>query len=495
MNENDVLRLSQLYGLTYFTDIAQIEYPVASKEERLKHVGDITGIALLTNNTILLADQAKDSLRLCVSLSKKIPNSVIALTTQSILDNLLMMSSNEGELTPSVQNVEIEERSKTQLFLDSLIKRAVDTGASDIHFVTDEVNGAVSLKFRKLGKLVPVTLPMNLTPTLVHSMGGLIVSHESHRSGGSSQEEFNEKNPNAASCMINSESGIVSIRYNHQPIASPKGLDIAMRIHSLQAKSTPTFASLGYSSYEQLLQEKAFSFSHGLVIYTGPTGSGKSTALAAGISLLSTDLKKISYEDPIETNLLGVEQVQVNSKNPKTTFAAYSRVVLRQDPDVVIYGEIRDAEVMKEAKSQANTGHLVLSTLHANGAIETLTRMHELGVSYNDLATRGLIRALIAQRLVPKVCPACSVSLGDIVSTKLVKPEHLRLHAYFEEHHPSSLNTIKVKGDGKKLICRMPMAMIVFAMKISIKIRKSVRVIILRSWLLLERYHHNGVFI
>jgi general secretion pathway protein E len=146
---------------------------------------------------------------------------------------------------------------------------------------------------------------------------------------------------------------------------------------------------------------------HGIVLVTGPTGSGKTTTLYAGLEMIRTGREKIlTVEDPVEYQLSGVPQVPVNEK-VGVTFASALRALLRQDPDIIMLGEIRDAETAQIATQAALTGHLVLSTLHTNDAPTALTRLLDLQVAAYLVAST--VDAVLAQRLVRLICPQCKV--------------------------------------------------------------------------------------
>ncbi|MBC6428926.1 MAG: type IV-A pilus assembly ATPase PilB [Cellvibrionales bacterium] len=163
--------------------------------------------------------------------------------------------------------------------------------------------------------------------------------------------------------------------------------------------------ALGYEPAQQKLYLDALQRPQGMVLVTGPTGSGKTVSLYTGLSILNTEERNISTaEDPVEINLEGINQVHINPK-AGLTFAAALRSFLRQDPDVVMVGEIRDLETAEIAIKAAQTGHLVLSTLHTNSAPETLTRLLNMGVPAFNVASS--VSLIIAQRLARRLCPAC----------------------------------------------------------------------------------------
>jgi general secretion pathway protein E len=162
---------------------------------------------------------------------------------------------------------------------------------------------------------------------------------------------------------------------------------------------------LGLDGHKLDLVDTLIHQSHGIVLVTGPTGSGKTTTLYAGLSRINTtDKNIITIEDPIEYQLHGVGQIQVNPKI-ELTFASGLRSILRQDPDVIMVGEIRDAETAKIAIQAALTGHLVFSTLHTNDSCGAITRLIDMGIE--PFLVASSVIAVMAQRLIRRVCPSC----------------------------------------------------------------------------------------
>jgi type II secretory ATPase GspE/PulE/Tfp pilus assembly ATPase PilB-like protein len=160
---------------------------------------------------------------------------------------------------------------------------------------------------------------------------------------------------------------------------------------------------------------------HGMILVVGPTGSGKTTTLSSAISSIKSGRTNIiTIEDPIEYQLPGVNQTQVNEK-AKLSFAGALRAILRQDPDVILLGEIRDQETGQVATEAAQTGHLVLASLHANSALEAMTRMLQLGIEGYMLGPA--LRGVLSQRLVRRICTSCRVAY---------KPPRELLKRYFE---------------------------------------------------------------
>jgi len=162
---------------------------------------------------------------------------------------------------------------------------------------------------------------------------------------------------------------------------------------------------LGYEAVQKQAYMDALSKPYGMILVTGPTGSGKTVSLYTGINILNTDDRNIATaEDPVEINLEGINQVNVNIK-VGLTFATALRAFLRQDPDVIMVGEIRDLETAEIAIKAAQTGHMVLSTLHTNDAPQTLARLVQMGVPPFNIA--NAVNLIIAQRLARRLCNAC----------------------------------------------------------------------------------------
>ena len=194
---------------------------------------------------------------------------------------------------------------------------------------------------------------------------------------------------------------------------------------------------LGYEDEQRLLFEKYLAKPYGMILVTGPTGSGKTVSLYTGLGILNTEDRNISTaEDPAEINLPGVNQVNVNPK-VGLTFASALRAFLRQDPDVIMVGEIRDLETADIAIKAAQTGHLVLSTLHTNDAPKTLTRMVDMGVKPYAIATS--VSLIIAQRLARCLCNNCK-------EVKDIPREALEKEGFTAEEIESDLTIFGPKG-------------------------------------------------
>ena len=196
------------------------------------------------------------------------------------------------------------------------------------------------------------------------------------------------------------------------------GESIVMRILD-KSKTLITLEDMGMNDESYKKFKEGITTPYGIVLVTGPTGSGKTTTLYASLNAIkSVKDKIITVEDPVEYQMGGIQQVQVNN-NAGLTFASALRSILRQDPDKIMIGEIRDTETLRIAIQAAMTGHLVLSTLHTNDAISAIFRMVDMGIE--SYLVSGSLVAIQAQRLVRKICPNCKerVTIGGTILSEI----------------------------------------------------------------------------
>lgn len=274
--------------------------------------------------------------------------------------------------------------------LKTLFEDAVQAEASDIHIEPEERK--LRIRQRVDGVLQEQVLDEpRIAPALVlrlKIMSGLDISEKRVPQDGRFNIRVNDHN--------------VDVRISTMPIAF--GEAVVMRLLD-QSKGVYELPQLGMPADIQKRFEKLIHMPHGLVLVTGPTGSGKSTTLYAGLKELNAASKKIiTAEDPVEYRLHRVNQVQVNNK-VGLTFATILRSALRQDPDIILIGEMRDQETAEIGLRAAMTGHLVLSTLHTNDAISTALRLMDMGAE--PYLVSSSLRGVLAQRLVRKICEHC----------------------------------------------------------------------------------------
>ena len=278
-------------------------------------------------------------------------------------------------------------------FVNKMLLDAIKAGSSDIHFEPYEKRYRV--RYRTDGVLHEISSPpVNLAGKIAARLKVM------------SQMDISERRlpQDGRIKMKLSKTKAIDFRVNTLPTLW--GEKIVLRI--LDPSSAKLgIDMLGYEPDQKALYMEALARPQGMILVTGPTGSGKTVSLYTGLNILNTEDTNISTaEDPVEINLEGINQVNVNAR-VGLDFAAALRSFLRQDPDVVMVGEIRDLETASIAIKAAQTGHLVLSTLHTNSAAETLTRLANMGVPAFNIATS--VSLIIAQRLARRLCSACKV--------------------------------------------------------------------------------------
>ncbi|KPZ51889.1 type IV-A pilus assembly ATPase PilB [Pseudoalteromonas sp. S3776] len=277
------------------------------------------------------------------------------------------------------------------VYINKILMDAIKKGASDLHF--EPYEHKYRIRFRIDGILHEVANPPNTLASKLSArikvMSRLDIAEKRKPQDGRIKLKITERK---------------SIDFRVSTMPTLWGEKIVMRI--LDSSSAMLGIDvLGYEEDQKKLYMDALGQPQGMILVTGPTGSGKTVSLYTGLNILNQPERNISTaEDPVEINLEGVNQVQINPK-AEMTFANALRAFLRQDPDVVMVGEIRDLETAEISIKAAQTGHLVLSTLHTNSAPETITRLLNMGVpAYNVASSISLI---IAQRLARRLCPKC----------------------------------------------------------------------------------------
>jgi type IV pilus assembly protein PilB len=311
------------------------------------------------------------------------------------MDSLEALSADDEPNDTNNQGAAVETDSEDDApvvkFINQMLLKAIQMGASDLHFEPYETK--YRIRFRIDGILHQIaTPPVNLKERFsarLKVMSRLDIAEKRLPQDGRIKLKIG---PNKT----------MDMRVNSLPTLW--GEKIVLRILDSSAAKL-NIDQLGYNDVQKKQYLDALSKPQGLILVTGPTGSGKTVSLYTGLSILNDEETNISTaEDPVEINLYGINQVQMNPK-AGLTFASALRAFLRQDPDVIMVGEIRDLETAEIAIKAAQTGHLVLSTLHTNSAAETLTRLLNMGVpSFNIASSCTLI---MAQRLARRLCSKC----------------------------------------------------------------------------------------
>ncbi len=368
------------------------------------------------NGVKLLAVDDPDDIQAINFLKKQLGNDIkiFIATKTSILQALDQYKGNiSSELTKVISpdeqtEEEDEEVSEEDVAEDSpiaqtvnlLIEYAVKAGASDVHIEPRE--GHVLVRYRVDGILKEANkLPKKVLNALVSRIKIL------------SNLKIDERRaPQDGRFKIAANGQIYALRVSTLPIVD--GEKVVMRILNESSKAL-TLEELGYWGYSLDTINKAIVQPHGMILVTGPTGSGKSTSLFSVLSMLNNPTVNIStVEDPVEYRIPGTNQTQVNPV-AGMTFVNGLRALLRQDPNVIMVGEIRDGETADLAVQAALTGHLVFSTLHTNNAATCLPRLLDMGIEAFLIAST--VRAVVGQRLVRRLCVDCRESIEPDAAT------------------------------------------------------------------------------
>jgi len=315
----------------------------------------------------------------------------------------LEISSGEEELADEISRDDVEDAPVVR-FVNKIMLDAIKRGASDIHF--EPYEKIFRVRTRLDGVLTQVATPptalANKVTARLKVMSRMDIAERRVPQDGRIKMKL-------------SKNRAIDFRVNTCPTLF--GEKVVLRILDPSSAKLGIDA-LGYEPDQKDLYMEALAKPYGMILVTGPTGSGKTVSLYTGLNILNTEDRNISTaEDPAEINLPGINQVNVNPK-VGLNFASCLRAFLRQDPDVIMVGEIRDLETAEIAIKAAQTGHLVLSTLHTNDAPKTLTRLVDMGVK--PYAIASTVQLIIAQRLARKLCDSCK-EIRDIPTEALLQ--------------------------------------------------------------------------
>ncbi|MDR2776428.1 MAG: GspE/PulE family protein [Puniceicoccales bacterium] len=325
-----------------------------------------------------------------------------------------LRSANENFVDVTTQQGDKDEDEAAVVkFVNDVIRRALKSRATDIHF--EPQRNFLQVRYRIDGDLVAVRVPDNLVKfqaaiiSRIKIMASLNISEK--------------RRPQDGKISFRDGNDIIDIRISTLPVVH--GESISLRLLRQGGDAPVSLRDLDMTEYQFKVAEKALSKPHGIVLVTGPTGSGKSTTLGAFLRhVYSPTTRLITVEDPVEYEIAGANQAQVHAEIG-LTFASILRSILRQDPDVIMLGEIRDSETGDIAIRAAITGHLVLSTLHTNDAVGSITRLKDIGIEHYMIASA--IEMVCAQRLVRRLCPHCAKE-----SEEFNTPDELeKLHSLF----------------------------------------------------------------
>jgi len=366
----------------------------------------------------ILVEEAKLAIIIEKSLDAQ-DTSLADLAGDDSLENLEIIAGEEGAETGNTGGEEGINDAPVVKFVNKVLMDAINRGASDIHIEPYEKTYRV--RYRQDGMLTEIANPPLAMAARIAARLKIL-----------SRLDIAERRIPQDGRMKMRISKNREIDFRVSTLPTLWGEKIVMRILD-PTSATLGVEKLGFEDFQKQLFLDAINRPYGMVLVTGPTGSGKTVTLYTGLNILNTPDNNISTaEDPVEINLAGINQVNINEK-AGLNFASALRAFLRQDPDIIMVGEIRDLETAEIAIKAAQTGHMVLSTLHTNDAPSTLTRLANMGVPPFNIASA--VNLIMAQRLARRLCPHCKKPI-DI-------PKHALLKAGFREE---DLNGLVIHG-------------------------------------------------
>jgi general secretion pathway protein E/type IV pilus assembly protein PilB len=343
----------------------------------------------------------KKPIRPAIAPTKEIKKYINQLKNREKANSLIEQM--KKELTGQIDELENDEDTATMKFIKYIVSLSIEKGASDIHIETEEDMMQVRARIDgSLQELLVVEKELfSAVAARIKLLSNLNISEKRKPQDGRFSMKLGENH--------------FDFRVSTLPIAT--GESIVIRILD-KRNVMKKLEEVGIAPKNLAKLEKALKSPNGIVLVTGPTGSGKSTTLYASLNKIkNVEEKIITVEDPVEYQMKLINQVNVNEA-AGLTFAAALRSILRQDPDIIMIGEIRDLETLEIAIKAALTGHLVISTLHTNDAISAISRMVDMGA--DPFMVGAAVVAVEAQRLVKKICPHCRVK--EKPKTALMEP-------------------------------------------------------------------------
>ena len=367
-------------------------FVAVSDPTNLQALDEIRFSTGINTEAVLVEESALSKLIDTFLEESEAPNRSLAGLDDAALEDLDVQAVDENAAPRDEGSSDVDETPIVR-FVNKLLLDAIKGGSSDLHF--EPYEKMYRVRFRTDGILHEAArAPINLAGRIAARLKVM------------SQMDISERRlpQDGRIKMKLSKDRAIDFRVNTLPTLW--GEKVVLRILDPSSAKLGIDA-LGYEPDQKALYLKALEQPQGMILVTGPTGSGKTVSLYTGLNILNTMERNISTaEDPVEINLEGINQVNINVK-VGLTFTDALRAFLRQDPDVIMVGEVRDLQTAEIAIKAAQTGHMVMSTLHTNSAAETITRLLNMGVPAFNLATS--LNLIIAQRLARKLCPHCAV--------------------------------------------------------------------------------------
>ncbi|MDR3478167.1 MAG: ATPase, T2SS/T4P/T4SS family [Gammaproteobacteria bacterium] len=401
-------------------------------EEMINWCMEQGNIVVLKSATILSSNPSSRTVQNCKSLllSKGIHPGLVYAANQSLI-SILLDSSREDESAKKQKGETSTAFSDQQKHLRDLVYEAVVQGVSDIHIQVRQTYSKI--RMRQHGEL-------RVYAEWSEKLGREIASVAFNKETDHATSHFNPIVPQDASMPLKIQGKDIRLRLASVPAHG--GFDMVMRILATGEEKSKTLEDLGYTVKQTDIIKMAMKLPFGAIIVAGPTGSGKTTTLAACMEMVENTQKLYSIEDPVEKVVEEATQVPVNTDKEDRSFAMMGRAALRMDPDVIILGEMRDEDTARVMVRASITGHLVLTTLHTNRATAIITRLVDMGISPVLLSDSSVLRCLVCQRLAPKLCDGCAIPLRD-------SPRHQSFIPEWEAVlGPDVINSARARGPG-----------------------------------------------
>ncbi|OAI48750.1 hypothetical protein AYO45_04195 [Gammaproteobacteria bacterium SCGC AG-212-F23] len=430
------MALLQQYAAATFTNVISSQNDLDPKDkvmdEMLPWCTEQGNIVVLKSATILSSSPTSRTVQNCKSLmlSKGIHPGQVFAATSSLID-LLLASGMQEEDSRKQKGETTSQFSDQQRHLRDLVYEAVMQDISDIHIQVRQ--NYTKIRLRQHGEL-------HLYAEWSEKLGREIASVAFNKETDHATSHFNPMIPQDASMPLKMHGKDIRLRLASVPAHG--GFDMVMRILATGEEKTKSLEDLGYTKKQIDIIKMAVKLPFGAIIVAGPTGSGKTTTLASCMEMVEPTQKLYSIEDPVEKVVEEATQVPVNTEKEDRSFASMGRAALRMDPDVIILGEMRDEDTAHVMVRASITGHLVLTTLHTNRATAIVTRLVDMGISPVLLSDSSVLRCLMCQRLIPKICQECALPLRD-------SPKHLAAIADWEAVLGADIiNKAKARGPG-----------------------------------------------
>lgn len=388
----DILQVTDSYKLIKAIGEILDEKPMLLKSSDIKiNIQDYIGADILKQNKAIPFEIENGRIKVCFAdtANRRIVDTIrlLLLNKGLVMDKYITFESNIEEVLRSLEgNSKNDIKSTNDItgMVDTAIKKAMDKRASDIHF--EPMEDSLRIRYRIDGELYTVaTLEKEKQAQII---GRLKAISNMHQEKQEAQDGRILLYPD------------YNIRVSSQP--NVYGEKFVLRLLKKNADVKRLF-DLGFPNDEELVN-KSFNKKNSVTIMAAPTGEGKTTTLYSVVDYLNKpSINVTTIEEPVEIRIPGLNQVEIDAK---TTFSDSLRTVLRQDPDIILVGEIRDSETAEIAMQAGQTGHYVLSTIHTIDSIEVITRLRKMGISNYDIAST--LATSVSQRLIRKVCPHCA---------------------------------------------------------------------------------------